>query len=42
MIQSVQLAVIGKVDGERIERFIGPGGDVLADRARRSILVVRH
>lgn len=40
--QSVQLAVIGKVDGERIERFIGPGGDVLADRARRSILVVRH
>lgn len=40
--QSVRLAVVGRADGERIERFIGPAGDVVADHGRHSVLVVRR
>lgn len=39
--QSVRLAVVGKADAERIERFIGPGDNV-TDHGRRSVLVVRR
>ena len=35
--QSVQLAVVVRADGERIERFMGSVGDNLADHVKWSI-----
>jgi hypothetical protein len=39
--QCVELAVLGRAEGERIERFIGPVSDGLLDHADCSLLVVR-